>query len=85
MPGLVLLPAPPFRRYYHRDKNAPKTLEENRQLKARLKKRYQDDWNYLTSEGTVNYDGFETQGLNLPTETLEKFYYQNAQRIIPGL
>jgi hypothetical protein len=46
---------------------------------------YRNNWDYFVSEGVVDYDGFTTQGLNLPTEVLEKFYYKNAQRIIPGL
>lgn len=64
---------------------APKTTEENERFQTKTRKRYYRDWDYLTSDGTVDYDGYQTQGLNLPTEVLEKFYYKNAQRIIPGL
>ncbi len=66
-------------------RTVPVTPEENAEFKESLKKRYRDDWDYFVSEGDVDHDGFATQGLNLPTEVLEKFYYKNAQRIIPGL
>ena len=67
------------------DETAPQTDQENRLFKKNTRERYYRDWEYLTSKGTMDYDGYETKGLNLPTDVLEKFYYKNAQRIIPGL
>ena len=66
-------------------RSTPQTPEESQRFKERLKKRYRSDWDYFTSMGRVDYDGHETQGLGLPKEVLEKFYYKNAQSIIPGL
>jgi len=66
-------------------RSTPQTPEESQQFKERLRKRYRDDWDYFTSGGQVDYDGYETHGLGLTKEVLEKFYYKNAQRIIPGL
>lgn len=67
------------------DRSAPETAEEKARFKERSRKMYQDQWNYFSTDEMVTYRGHTTRGLNLPTEVLEKFYYKNARKIIPGL
>ncbi|MCB1122347.1 MAG: amidohydrolase family protein, partial [Verrucomicrobiae bacterium] len=67
------------------ERSAPETAEERARFKERSRKMYEDQWNYFSSDGMATYLGYTTRGLNLPTEVLEKFYYKNAQKVIPGL
>ena len=53
---------------------------------------YDEHWRFFeTDERQIEYPGFPIQGrwkvdaLNLPDEVLEKLYFGNAQRLIPGL
>ena len=46
---------------------------------------YRRDWSYFAGTGTVEVKGKEVECLNLPREVLEKFYYKNAERLIPDL
>lgn len=59
--------------------------EANRKFKERTRQMYEEQWNYFSSDGMATYRGYTTQGLNLPTEVLEKLYFKNAQKVIPGL
>ena len=45
---------------------------------------YRMCWAYYGGNAPVEVHG-EVQGLNLPLEVLEKYYYKNALRIVPGL
>jgi predicted TIM-barrel fold metal-dependent hydrolase len=48
-------------------------------------KQYTLDWRYFATDDTFQYQGHQTQGLNLPPEVLKKLYHDNATRWIPGL
>lgn len=48
-------------------------------------KQYALDWRYLATGDTFEYQGHETQGLQLPREVLKKIYHDNAIQWIPGL
>ncbi len=50
-----------------------------------LNQRFERDWAYFSSSDSVDYDGFTTQGLGLPTEVLRKLFRENALRWLPGL
>lgn len=46
---------------------------------------YRRDWEYFSGTGSVEVKGLKVECLNLPTVVLEKFYYRNAERLMPGL
>ena len=46
---------------------------------------YRRDWDYFSGTGTVEIKGKKVECLHLPREVLEKFYFRNAERLIPGL
>ncbi|HSU32663.1 MAG TPA: amidohydrolase family protein [Bryobacteraceae bacterium] len=48
-------------------------------------KRYEADWAYFSSRGTVEYQGRKVQALGLPAQVLSKLYHDNAVRWIPGV
>ena len=48
-------------------------------------RQYTLDWRYLATSDTFDYQGHQTQGLDLPREVLRKIYHDNAIRWIPGL
>ena len=48
-------------------------------------KQYALDWRYLATNDTFEYQGHQTQGLQLPLEVLKKIYHDNPVRWIPGL
>jgi predicted TIM-barrel fold metal-dependent hydrolase len=48
-------------------------------------KQYTLDWRYFATGDTFEYQGHQTQGLNLPREVLKKLYHDNAIRWVPGL
>jgi predicted TIM-barrel fold metal-dependent hydrolase len=47
--------------------------------------RYRRDYRYYAGTGKVEIAGKEVDCLELPRPILEKFYHQNARRLIPGL
>lgn len=49
---------------------------------ARLEQCYLSDYAYYAGSGEILYNGRTVQALNLPREVLEKFYHQNAQRLL---
>lgn len=59
--------------------------EEAARIVAGVGKHYRMAWRYYAGEGTVAVKGKEVECLNLPREVVEKFYYRNAVRLIPGL
>ena len=61
------------------------TEEEIGKLVEKIEAGYRADWDYYAGSGQVKISGRETEGLNLPVEVLEKFYFRNARRIIPRL
>jgi hypothetical protein len=59
---------------------------------AELKRFYDAHWRFFESkEEQIEYPGFPVQGnwkvdaIDLPEAVLEKLYFRNAQRLIPGL
>lgn len=48
----------------------------------RLEERYRIDYDYYAGTSTMQYDGRLVQSLGLPRSVLEKFYNQNARRLI---
>lgn len=67
------------------DRLAEMTTEERTAFVAGVEERYRNDWDYYAGSGDVEISGYVTEGLNLPEEVLEKFYFRNARRIIPRL
>jgi predicted TIM-barrel fold metal-dependent hydrolase len=59
--------------------------EEAATIAANAEGHYRRDWQFFSGTGTVEIKGKEVACLNLPREVLEKFYYKNAERLIPGL
>jgi predicted TIM-barrel fold metal-dependent hydrolase len=50
-----------------------------------IEERYRNDYRYYSGTGPVQMAGREVEGLGLPRSILEKFYNQNARRIISNL
>jgi predicted TIM-barrel fold metal-dependent hydrolase len=57
-----------------------------------IKRFYDEHWRFFeTDERQIEYPGFPIQGrwkvdgIGLPDDVLEKLYFRNAQRLIPGL
>lgn len=50
-----------------------------------LEEQYRRDFAYYAGTGQVQYGDRQIEALGLPREVLEKFYYRNAQRLIPEL
>lgn len=63
----------------YREPDNPSAWIEN------LLERYRLDFQFYAGSGKITYRGREVECLYLPREVLEKFYYRNALRIIPGL
>jgi predicted TIM-barrel fold metal-dependent hydrolase len=49
---------------------------------ADLEAQYRRDWAYYAGAGPITYSSETVEGLALPPVVLEKFYWQNAKRII---
>ena len=60
------------------DANLPESLTEWQSTYAR-------DWKYLATSETLNIEGKQVQGLNLPQPVLQKIFRSNAIRWIPEL
>jgi len=58
---------------------------ESKRTLENVEKHYRMTWQYFAGEGTVEIKGKSVECLNLPPAVLEKFYYQNAVGLIPGL
>lgn len=61
------------------------TEEERIAFAQSMEKAYRSDYRYYAGSGKATFGGREIECLNLPREVLEKFYYKNAQRLMPGL
>lgn len=59
--------------------------EETAKIAGNAEGHYRRDWTYFSGAGTVEVKGKSVECLALPREVLEKFYYKNAERLIPGL
>ncbi len=46
---------------------------------------YKRDWIYFATNQTVQYQGHNVQGLQLPESVLRKFFHDNAVRWFPGI
>lgn len=63
----------------------PENAEEAAKVTASAEAHYRMDWQYFSGTGPVTIKNKEVDSLNLPREVLEKFYYRNAERVMPGL
>jgi len=61
------------------------TEEEIASFIKGVENKYRSHWAYFSGNGEVELSGYQAEGLNLPLEVLEKFYFRNARRIIPRL
>ena len=59
--------------------------EEAARVTASAEAHYRMDWQYFSGTGPVTIKSKEVESLGLPREVLEKFYYKNAERLMPGL
>jgi predicted TIM-barrel fold metal-dependent hydrolase len=46
---------------------------------------YANDWRFLATRGTVEFEGVKGQGLALPESVLRKIYHDNAVRWFPSI
>ena len=46
---------------------------------------YANDWRFLATSGTVEFEGAKGQGLALPDSVLRKIFHDNAVRWFPGI
>ncbi|MDH5366514.1 MAG: amidohydrolase family protein [Cyclobacteriaceae bacterium] len=55
-------------------------------LRARMNKRWMEDWKYLNTDETMEVSQLNTpfQGLRLPKSVVDKIYYGNANKIFPN-
>lgn len=58
---------------------------EAEKIARNAEEHYRRDWDYFSGTGHVEIKGKEATCLTLPRAVLEKFYYKNAERLIPGL
>jgi predicted TIM-barrel fold metal-dependent hydrolase len=61
------------------------TSEERAAFVASMEKWYRNDFDYYAGQGKRKSGSREIESLGLPREVLEKFYHQNAQRLLIGL
>jgi predicted TIM-barrel fold metal-dependent hydrolase len=59
--------------------------EERLAFAKELEDQYRRDFRYYAGEGEMEYRGKTVRCLGLPRDVLEKLYYRNAERVIPGL
>lgn len=59
--------------------------EERRRFVEELEHAYRRDFQYFAGEGEMEYRGRSVACLGLPRDVLEKLYYRNAERVVPGL
>jgi predicted TIM-barrel fold metal-dependent hydrolase len=62
--------------------DGPRTDAQRKAFVNRLDERYRSDYRFYAGKGAVQYDGRTVEGLSLPRKVLEKFYHENARRII---
>jgi predicted TIM-barrel fold metal-dependent hydrolase len=46
---------------------------------------YANEWRFLATNDTVEFEGAKGQGLALPDSVLRKIYHDNAVRWFPGI
>jgi hypothetical protein len=64
-----------------REKSQPADQQRNSFING-LETKYRADYAFYAGTGPVQYDGRTVEGLALPRKVLEKFYHDNASRII---
>ena len=60
----------------------PPTDQQRRPSSTASKRQYRADYAFYAGMGPMQYDGRTVEGLALPKKVLEKFYHENARRII---
>ncbi|MBS0001153.1 MAG: amidohydrolase family protein [Cyclobacteriaceae bacterium] len=61
------------------------TAEEVEQLKTDLIDQYHREFDYFSTDREQNFGDFSLPCLNLPDQVLEKIFYRNAVRCLPGV
>jgi predicted TIM-barrel fold metal-dependent hydrolase len=59
----------------------PTDLQRQAYIKS-LEVRYRADYDYYAGKGEMTYSGRKVEALNLPRAVLEKFYHENAERVL---
>jgi predicted TIM-barrel fold metal-dependent hydrolase len=65
--------------------NRPPTPEERTAFARKMEQWYRQEFDYYSGRGVLRLGGQSVECLGLPHAVLEKFYYRNAQRLIPRL
>lgn len=63
----------------------PPTASEQQAFTQKMERWYRQDFEYYAGHGKLQIGGKTVECLGLPRAILDKFYHQNAQRLIPGL
>ncbi len=69
----------------HFPQPGPIPEEKSMEYTANLERAYRADYEFFSHVGTTKFGENEIECLGLPRPVLEKFYYGNAQRLMPGL
>jgi predicted TIM-barrel fold metal-dependent hydrolase len=74
---------------YGSDFTVRPTMEDEPEANERRKKaritRYSTEFRYLETSDTFTFGNFTGQGLSLPPAVLQKIYWGNPKRLIPGI
>ena len=62
-----------------------RTDDEIARIVENAENHYRNTWQYYAGTGTVTLAGRAVECLSLPPDVVEKFYYANAVRLMPGL
>ena len=61
------------------------TEEEVKREKRNLLQRYRNDFNYYFTDNEIRFKNYQIKGLGLPEEVLQKVFYSNAVKWVPGI
>jgi predicted TIM-barrel fold metal-dependent hydrolase len=97
---LAFQPAAKVRRFFHKYQDrilygvdfsygsrtgVPSSKEQQLSFTRQTEARYRQEYQYYAGSGTVRFNDRDCECLALPRAILEKFYHQNAQRLLPPL
>ncbi|MEW5974624.1 MAG: amidohydrolase family protein [Acidobacteriota bacterium] len=57
----------------------------NAERERHFRRWYADQFRYLETNDEVTFGGVTSRGLKLPQQVLQKLYFDNAKRLIPGI
>ena len=52
---------------------------------GRFEREYARDWAYFATDGSIEIDGHEVEGLALPSPVLRQIFHENALHWVPGI